>query len=371
MNEYNRVYALIYTDNIRKNLLNIKNRVGAAAVMPIIKADAYGHGSIPAAKATDDLSECFGVATIEEATELRNAGITKPILILGTLSPEYFGVAVKYDITVNVYTAEMAKKLSCVASQENKPASVHLSVDTGMNRVGLFCDDRGVEEAKKICSYSNLRVEGIFSHFATSDEADKTEALIQAKRFDEFCKKLENEGLHFKYKHLRNSGACCDLFYQGGNLVRPGIILYGLYPSDKVSRELELFPAMELKSHVAYIKRIPSGEGVSYGRTYITDREITVATIPVGYADGYPRLLSGRGRVIINGHYAPIIGRVCMDQFMVDISGIDGVSCDDTVTLIGTDGDCAVTVDEIADICGTINYEIVCGISKRVPRIYK
>jgi len=372
MNAYHRVYCLIDLGVIKNNISQIINNIPKGTrVMPVVKADGYGHGALEIAKSITDYSYGFCVATIEEAMELRNSGIKKPILILGTLSSHCFEEAVLNDISVNIYTLEMAKKLSEVCEKCEKKARIHISVDTGMNRIGLSCSEKGIEEALLIAGCKNLITEGIFSHYATADEEDKTTALIQRDRFSEFCNKLKEKGLNFDCLHICNSAAICDLNDKSYWAVRPGIIIYGLYPSQEVSKKLSLKPALELKTHISFIKEVEAGEGISYGHSYVTKEKRIIATIPVGYADGYPRALSNKGRVIINGKYAPIVGRVCMDQFMVDISDIPDVKTEDTVTLIGTDGDAHISADEIANICGTINYEIICGIGKRVPRVYK
>ena len=372
MNEYHRIYAEVNLGAVRYNISNIKNNIPASVgLMPVIKADGYGHGAVEVARAISDFSDMFGVATIEEALELRSVRINKPILILGTLSASHFEEAILNNISVNVYTKDIASKLSEAACRLNKKACIHIAVDTGMNRIGLSCNDDGAELAYKISSYPNLYTEGVFSHFATADEEDKTSSHLQREKFDSFCGKIMQKGVNPKYIHICNSAACCDMGDKCYSMVRPGIIIYGLYPSGEVSRKISLKPALELKSHVSYIKTVQEGEGISYGHTFVTDSERVIATIPVGYADGYPRALSNKGRVIIKGQYAPIVGRVCMDQFMVDISHIDGVNIEDTVTLIGKDKDAEITADEIAGLCDTINYEIICGIGKRVPRIYK
>ena len=371
MNSYHRVYAKINLDAIKNNVLNIKKHLSTdVLVMPVIKADAYGHGAVRVAKAINEYAWGFGVATIEEALELRCAGVTKPILILGTLSANHFKEAVCNNITVNVYTEDMAKSLSETARSLGKKALCHVSLDTGMNRIGVACNDQGFETFKKIVSCSDINFQGVFSHFATADEECKEKALLQRQKFDDFCAKIKNAGIQIPIKHINNSAGICDFSDNPYTMVRPGIILYGFYPSDCVLKDIKLTPAMEVKSHISYIKKVPAGEGVSYGHTYVTQSERIIATVPVGYADGYPRLLSNKGRVIVNGKYAPIVGRVCMDQFMIDITNIDGVNIEDTVTLIGKDGDAFIGADEIADLTGTISYEIVCGISKRVPRVY-
>ena len=372
MNTYHRVYALVDLDAIKYNISQILNNIPQDAyLMPVIKADAYGHGVEQVAQTIADVSYGFCVATIEEAVQLRNIGIEKTILILGTVSSNDFEEAVLNDISINIYTPEMAKKLSLVCEKCRKTASVHISVDTGMNRIGLSCDDDGIDKALKIASYKNLSVDGIFSHYATADEEEKSGAVLQRDKFESFCEKLSEKGIDFKYKHICNSAALCDMNDKCYSMVRPGIIIYGVYPSDDVSKKMNLRPSLELKSHISYIKKVPAGEGISYGHTFVTNDERIIATIPVGYADGYPRALSNKGRVIINGQYAPIVGRVCMDQFMVDITDIPGVNIEDTVTLMGCDGGACILADEIANLCGTISYEILCQIGKRVPRVYK
>lgn len=372
MTSYNRVYALVDLNIIKHNVSAIVNNIPKGTkIMPVIKADAYGHGAVEVAKALLDTSFGFCVATIEEALELRGAGIKKPLLILGGLSQNNFEDAVLNDISINIYSEEMAKKLSLVCEKHKRKASVHLSVDTGMNRIGLPFNEKGIDEALKIASYKNLSLDGIFSHFATADEEDKTMANLQGKRFIEFCTKLKEKGVNPKYIHICNSAAICDLTEFGFSIARPGIITYGYYPSNEVSKNLGIKPALELKTHVRHIKEVEAGEGISYGHSYVAKEKRTIATIPVGYADGYPRLLSNRGRVIINGSYANIVGRICMDQFMVDVTDIPNVSVEDEVILIGSEGDKSVTADEIAKLCGTISYEILCGISKRVVRLYK
>lgn len=372
MTSYHRVYALVNLNIIRHNVSAIINNIpNGTKIMPVIKADAYGHGAIEVAKALLDTSFGFCVATIEEALELRNAGIKKPLLILGSLSQSSFEEAVLNDISINIYTEDMAKKLSMVCEKHKTKASVHLSVDTGMNRIGLPFGKKGIDEALKIASYKNFSIDGIFSHFATADEKDKTMANLQAERFTEFCLELNKKGVNPKYIHICNSGAICDLSEFGLSVVRPGIITYGYYSSDEVSKSLGIKPAMELKTHVSHIKKVEAGEGIGYGHSYVTKEKRIIATIPVGYADGYPRLLSNKGRVIINGFYAQIVGRICMDQFMVDVTDIPNVSVEDEVVLIGSQGDKSITADEIAKLCSTISYEILCGISKRVVRLYK
>lgn len=372
MKNYHRICAVINLGNIYYNISQIKKRFNEDVhIMPIIKADGYGHGAVQSAQVLDKIADSFAVAVIEEAKELRNAGITKPIMILGTLPSARYEEAVANDVIIPIYTEEMAKLLSDAAKNMNKTACTHLAIDTGMNRIGMKCDKDGIELVKKIMSYDGIEITGIFSHFATADYEDKSFSDVQWERFKNFCDELENDGINIPCKHICNSAAIIDMPHMAGNLVRPGIITYGLYPSDEVDKNsLNLKPAMELKSHISYVKEVKAGCGISYGQTNVSDKDRIIATVPVGYADGYPRLLSDKGRVIIRGQYAPIVGRICMDQFMVDVTHIPDVSIEDTVTLMGKDGECFIGADEIAKHAMTINYEIICGIGKRVPRVY-
>lgn len=356
--KYKRVYAEVDLDAIRHNLTVIKERVGKKLLV-VIKANAYGHGARVVSRATKHIADYFAVATIEEAITLREDGIKNPILILGYVSPEYFEDLVKYDIEQTVFDYESALLLA------QKGGKAHIAIDTGMGRIGFMPDDESVEIIKKIANLPNIELVGIFTHFATADEKDKAFANNQYEKFIAFCEKLEKEGVRIPIKHIANSAAIIDMPENALDMVRSGIITYGLKPSADVG-DIDIIPALKLKSHVVNVKTVPKGTPISYGRTYITDSERVIATIPVGYADGYPRALSNKGRVVINGKFAPITGRVCMDQFMVDVTDIPNVRIGDEVDLIND----MVTADEIAKIEGTINYETVCKISDRVPRVY-
>lgn len=356
--EYRRVYAEVDLDAIRHNLRTVRERANCR-VLAVIKANAYGHGAVETAKATASLADFFAVATIEEAVELRKNGIENPILILGYLSPEYFDTLVKYDITQTVFDYESAVLLARAGGR------VHIAVDTGMSRIGFPVCEESVETIKKIASLEGLKLEGIFTHFASADEKNKEFTKKQFGEFMYFCDRLAEEGVQIPLKHVSNSAAIVDMPGYTLDMVRSGIITYGLRPSAEVG-DMDLKPALKLKSHVVNVKRLPAGTPISYGRTFVTKRESVIATVPAGYADGYPRALSNCGRVTIKGKFAPIAGRVCMDQFMVDVTDIEGVKVGDEVGLI----DEFVTADEIAEKTGTINYEILCRISDRVPRIY-
>ena len=356
--KYKRVYAEVDLGAIRHNLIKIKEHI-KRELLVVIKANAYGHGALEVAKATNDIAHYFAVATIEEAVKLREAGIKNPILILGYVSPEYFEDLVKYDIEQTLFDYESALLLAKAGGK------AHIAIDTGMGRIGFVPGEESVETIKSICSLEGIKIEGIFTHLATADEKDKSFSHEQFERFTTFVKRLEEEGISIPLKHVANSATIVDMPDMGLDLVRCGIITYGLKPSHDVG-DIDIKPALKLKTHVVYVKRVPKGTPISYGRTYVTDSERVIATIPVGYADGYPRALSNRGRVTINGHYAPIVGRVCMDQFMVDVTDIPNVKVGDSVGLI----DEMIPCEEIAEIEGTINYETVCKISDRVPRVY-
>lgn len=373
MNQYYRVHAVIDLDAICHNINEVKRVIGPEVkVMPVIKADGYGHGAVPIAKELNKIGvDAFAVAILEEGITLRNHGIKQPIVILGYTSEYQYSSLIQYEIEPTVFCYEMAESLSKIASALGKDAKVHIKLDTGMNRIGFKPTKESLEIVKKISELPNIKIEGIFTHFACADEADKTSASKQKAEFDKFIGWLLEEGIDIPVKHVSNSAAIIDMDSWRMDMVRSGIITYGLYPSEEVAKNvLDLRPAMELKTHIVHVKEIEAGEGISYNHTFVTKRKTKVATIPVGYADGYPRALSSKGRVLIRGQYAPIIGRICMDQFMVDVTDIEGVSVMDDVTLIGTDGEHQIPVEEIANITGTINYEIVCDISKRVPRVY-
>lgn len=368
-----RVYAEIDLDAISRNARAVRQAVGSKTkIMAVVKADGYGHGAVMSARAVNKTVDAFAVATIEEAIELRENGIDKEILILGYILPDYYDFALKYDISLTVFTFEMAKALSDCAKQSGKTAKIHIAVDTGMGRIGFFPTEESADEIKKISLLENLEIDGLFSHFATADEADKEYSRSQIEKYNALYNMLKKRGVDIKLRHICNSAGTTELPDCLMDMVRMGIIMYGLYPSDEVDKSrISLEGAMSIKSSVVYIKTIKPGESVSYGRRYIAKRDTVVATIPVGYADGYPRQVSNKSRVLINGEYAPVIGNVCMDQMMVDVTDIKNVSVGDDVILVGRQGNNEVTFEEIAALAGTINYEIICGIGKRVPRIYK
>lgn len=371
IDKYYRVYASINLDNIYTNMKELSdNTAEGTQMVAVIKTDGYGFGAVPVAKTIDELVSAYAVATIDEALNLRRHNITKPIYILGFIYEHRVRDAILNDVRMSVFSYEMAELISKTATELGKTAYIHIKVDTGMSRIGFMVNDQSVEMVKKISNLSNIEIEGIFTHFASSDSKDKDKALKQLDDFNSFNNMLAENGVNIKIKHCSNSAGIIDMPMANMNEVRAGIALYGMYPSDEVNKKaVMLRPALELKSHVVFVKTVPVGVGISYGSTYVTDRETKVATIPLGYGDGYPRNLSNKGYVLIKGRKCPILGRVCMDQFMVDVTGMD-VCKGDEVTLIGKDGDEAITVEEMAALASTFNYEFVCNLGKRIPRVY-
>ena len=374
MNKYYRVYSDIDLDQVRSNVdaLMALAPEGVSAIA-VVKADGYGHGDVAIAKAVYNQVMGYAVATLDEAVNLRENGIDKPIIILGYVDPEEYATLVENSIAATVFDYETAKMLDEQAKIIGKTALCHIKIDTGMRRIGLEPNDTSIEIIKRIRTLKHLDSRGIFTHFATSDETDKTQAKLQLQRFNMIIEKLHEQGIDFEYKHCSNSAAIIDMPESmiGMDLVRLGIAMYGMYPSDEVDKSrVELKSALELKSHVTMVKTVPAGEGVSYGRTFVTERETKLATISVGYGDGFPRALSSKGYVLIRGQKAPIVGRVCMDQMMVDVTDIVGIQRNDSVTLIGLDGNESISVEEIAQLASTFNYEFVCDLNKRIPRNY-
>lgn len=359
---------------IAHNLNELRRVTGSRAkIMAVVKANAYGHGAVEVSTTVlSNGADYLGVAILNEALELRLAGIKAPILILGFTPPEQVFDAVREDITLTVYNIEGAKAISDAAASLGKKAKIHVKVDTGMGRIGFLTDITSAREIMRIAAFPGVELEGMFTHFAVSDIKDKEYSNKQFEKFSEIDTQLRNLGLNIPIKHAANSAAIIDLPDFHADMVRAGVSLYGLYPSDEVFKDkVDLIPAMTFKARVANVKTVPAGTSVSYGRTYITETETRVATIPVGYADGYTRLFSNRAHVLVKGVRVPVIGRVCMDQFMVDVSNIPDVSIEDEVVLMGRQGNQKVTADELAELIGTINYEIVCMVSSRVPRIHK
>ena len=367
---YNRVYAKIDLDAISGNITAVKQKVTKGTkVMAVVKADAYGHGAVTVAKHLESLVDYFGVADVYEGLELRKNGIKKGILLLGFTTPDLYCEVIKNDIAVTVFDLNSAKLLSNAAVELSKTVKVHIAVDTGMSRIGYATDNNSIAQIKEIADLKNINIEGIFSHYATADETDKTEALKQKEKFINFLECLESNGIKIPIKHLSNSAGIMEM-NTDFNMVRAGIITYGLYPSDEVKKEgLKIAPAMQIITHITYIKKVKKGCGISYGLTYKADKDITVATLPIGYADGYPRSLSNKAHVLINGKECKVLGRVCMDQMMVDVTGLD-VNVLDEVVIVGNSGKKSISVEQLSGLACSFNYEFVCGVSRRVPRVY-
>lgn len=368
-----RVYADINLSAVLHNLEEMHKKIHKdTQIVAVIKTDAYGHGALPIAKAIEDVPYLWGyaVATVDEAMSLIEDGRKKPIMILGMTFREQFEVMVEQNIRPCVCEYRFAKKLSDIAVAKNKICHIHIKIDTGMSRIGFQVNDETVEVIKEIAALPNIDIEGIFTHFANADMLDKSATFKQMELFDGLCNELEKNGISIPIKHCSNSAAIVDIPKANMNMVRAGIILYGLWPSDEVDHSsMDLQPVMSLKSHVSFVKELEAGRAISYGGTYVTEKPQMIATIPVGYGDGYARSLSNKGYVLIRGQKAPICGKVCMDQFMVDVSHIEGVRAGDEVTLLGKDGEHRITMEELGDLSGRFNYEFACLITPRVPRV--
>ena len=376
LESYQRVWAEVDLDAIWENMAHMKENIAEKTkILAVIKTDGYGHGGVPIAKMLEQLDFMFGyaAATYEEAHVLREAGVKKPILILGYTFPYCYEELIREEIRPAVYRRDTVEELVAAAAKVGQKAKVHIKVDTGMGRIGITPDEEGLEFVRFLMGHPELEVEGIFTHFAKSDEEDKTSAYHQLALFQNFIDRIQTElGLTIPVKHCSNSAAILEMPQANMDMVRAGITTYGLYPSEEVSKDIvPLRAAMSLYSHIVYCKTIHAGQSVSYGGLFTAQKDTRVATIPVGYGDGYPRSLSGKGYVLIRGKKAPILGRVCMDQFMVDISEIPGVMEGDKVTLLGVDGTERITAEELGELSGRFNYEFVCDLGKRIPRVYR
>ena len=363
--KFDTTYLAIDFDALEENLSAIRAKAGTK-ILAVVKADAYGHGAVPVAKVLGPLCAFFGVSSVSEALELRRAGIEKPILILGHTPVDAFATVINKEIRPTIFSMEDALALSTEAQKQNKTARFHFAVDTGMSRIGFQATEEAADICAQIAKLPNLEAEGLFSHFATADCRDLTQAKLQAQRFAEFDQWLADRGVTVKLRHLDNSAGIMN-FNCHYEMVRSGIVTYGLYPSGEVDpKRLDLKPAMSWYSHITHIKTLPAGRSISYGGTYTTTKDTVVATVPAGYADGYRRSLSNRFYVEIHGQKAPILGRVCMDQMMVDVTDIPDVNPGDTVVLMGGQ----ISAEEIAAAADSFNYEFICGMSRRTPRLY-
>ena len=348
-------------------------------LMVAVKANAYGHGIIEVARQVlRSGADALGVARIDEGVRIREAGIDAPILVFGYSPPSEAIRLYEFDLIQTVYSYETARALADTASSLGIKNNVHLKVDTGMGRLGLLPDSRratpadsAVEEVKSIAGLSGLKLEGIFTHFATADWSDKSYAKQQFQIFVKFLDQLHQSGVKFSVRHAANSGAIIDMPQTHLDMVRAGISIYGLYPSDEIDKSrIKLLPAMSLKAKIIHLKKVPAGFNVSYGITHETKKPTTIATIPIGYGDGFNRLMSSKGHMLVHGQRAPIIGRVCMDLTMIDVGHIPEVEIEDEAVVFGRQGYAFISADEIAGFTDTINYEVVTRISNRVPRVY-
>ncbi|WP_102399085.1 alanine racemase [Haloimpatiens massiliensis] len=366
------VWAEIHLDKLASNMREIRRVSKSKDIIAVVKADAYGHGALDVAPVfLENGANRLAVAVISEAVELRRGGIECPIMILGFTPPNLIDNLLRYDIEQTVYSYDFAEEISKMAVKSNKVAKIHIALDTGMGRIGFLPDENSVNQVYKISKLPNIIIEGIFSHFSAADEKDKEYTYKQLKHFNWFYNKLKDNGVNINIRHIANSAAIIDLPETHFEAVRPGIIQYGYYPSEEVSKDkINIKPAMQLKTNVVHIKKIPAGEYIGYGRKFKTTRDTIIATLPVGYADGYTRLLFGKGKVIINNKFAPVVGRICMDQCMIDITDIKNVKVGTDVILIGETEEIKFNAEDAAAILGTISYEVVCMISKRVPRVY-
>lgn len=373
--QYARVYAEVDLEALHYNMEQMRRKISPnTRIMGIIKADGYGHGAVPLGRELEGIDYVFGygVATAEEAFILRKAGLKKPILVLGYTFPYAYEELIAKEIRTAVFRYDTLEELASCAKKQGKKAKIHIKVDTGMSRIGIRPDESGLAFIQKALSYDEVEAEGIFTHFAKADEADKAPAFRQIDQMSQFIETAEKKtGYRFPLKHCSNSAGILELKRANMDMVRAGITLYGLWPSEEVSRDsISLHPLLSLKSRLVCVKEVEKGAQISYGGTYTAEKNMRIATVPVGYGDGYPRGLSGKGTVLICGKRAPILGRVCMDQFMVDVENIPEAKEGTEVTLIGKEGEDRITMEELGALSGRFNYEFACNLGKRIPRVY-
>ncbi len=373
-----RTWAQINLDALDNNITQIKSVIDPSAKLcAVVKADCYGHGyEYTAQQMQESGADWFAVSNLAEALQMRKAGIDRPVLILGYTPPDKVRELVYNDISQAVYSLSYARALSENAALYGVTVNAHIKVDTGMSRIGFLYHDSVedypvIDEIEKVCSLPGINPEGIFTHFSSADCADgELFTRLQYDLFLSACDRLAVRGIYFEIRHCSNSAGILSYREMNFDMVRAGIILYGLYPSSAVERPVKLLPVMELKTVISMLKTVPAGTPVSYGRTFTAEHEMRIATVPIGYADGYPRRLSNKMSMLVNGHRAPVIGNVCMDQTMLDVTGIDNVFEGKQITVFGKDGGAYISVDELAEKAGLINYEVLCSLSRRVPRVY-
>lgn len=367
------VWAEIDLDCIKDNIREIRKSMKEKEIIAVVKADAYGHGAIDIAPVLlENGADKLAVAVITEALELRNSGIEAPIIILGYTPITFAKELIKENIEQTVYDLGYAKELSKIGKENYTDINIHIAVDTGMGRIGFLPNEDGIKAVEAISKLDNIKIKGIFTHFSSADEKDKEYTNYQIKKFNDFVKVLEGKNINLGCKHLSNSAAILDIEEAHFDAVRPGIILYGYYPSNEVDKKkIKLKPALTLKSQIVHVKELSTGEYISYGRKYRTQRKSIIATLPIGYADGYTRALYGKAQVIVKGKLVPVVGRICMDQCMIDVTDVGPVKVGDEVILLGAEDGVKFDADDIAKLIDTISYEVVCMIGKRVPRVYR
>ena len=367
-------WAEINLNNLDFNIKNIKAKIGQRELIGVIKADAYGHGSIKVAEVLrENGCKTFAVATLHEAITLREAGAKEEIIILGLTPSIYADTLVTYDLTPVVCDYENAAAIDAQARAAGKTIQGLIAVDTGMGRIGYLADeiDEAVQDIKKIASLSNFKIKGMFSHMSTADAADKTFSHLQEEKYNKFYKAVVSAGIDIPMRTLANSASIMELPTVHFDACRPGIILYGGYPSDEVDiNKLAIKPVMSVKANIIHLKDVPEGFSVGYGRKFISERPSKIATLALGYADGYPRPYSQYAKVLVNGCVAPVAGNICMDQCMVDVTDVPDVKVGDEVIIMGSDGKNTISAEDIAKATGTISYEIVCAFGQRLPKVY-
>jgi alanine racemase len=370
--DHRPVWEEVNLDNLAYNMKNIRARAKSKELFAVVKADAYGHGAVEAAPVLlENGATRLAIAVLSEGVELRKAGIECPIMILGYTPETLIADVLEYDLEPTLFSYEYAEKLSKAAAAAGKTVKIHIKVATGMGRIGFLPNEESVAEAVKISKLPNLEIEGLFSHFSTADELNKEYSNYQYKNYTWFLEKLLENGVKINIRDIDNSAAIMDLPETNLDGVRPGIIMYGYYPSDEVDKSvLDIKPVMTLKACLLHVKTLEEGQYIGYGRKFKTERKSVIGTIGIGYADGYTRMLSKKAKVIINGKFAPVVGNICMDQCMIDLTDVGEVKVGDEVILMGTDGNLKFDADDIAPLLGTINYEVLCMIGRRVPRVY-
>ncbi|WP_333638619.1 alanine racemase [Tissierella praeacuta] len=371
LEEIRPVWAEINLDNLAHNIREVRKHTDKdALVTAVVKANGYGHGSVEISRTfLDNGADRLAVALLTEAIELRKGNITEPILILGYTPPTQYEKLLEYNIIQTIYNYEDAKILSNKAVELGKKATIHIKIDSGMGRIGFLPIEDSIKDIINISKLPNIYVEGIFTHLAKADEIDKSHPMEQFEKYMKVVNNLEKHGLSIPLKHVSNSAGIIDIPKFNLNMVRAGIMIYGFYPSEKVEKNMKLKPAMALKAKISHLKVVPKGTGISYGQIFVTEKESKIATIPIGYADGFTRMLTGKAEVAVRGKRAKIVGKICMDQCMIDVTNIDDVKLGDEVVIFGYGLDCP-SADELASKLGTINYEIVCMVGRRVPRVY-